>query len=151
MGVWLWIERWVARPVRVVGQSMEPSFQPGCRLRASYLSYWFRKPARGDVVVIRAPVMPTRSDLKRIIGLPFEEIVWDAAGRFTINGKLLPESYASIRPSPPGDDRHGQYRLRHHEYFVAGDNRLHSDDSRLYGPITRSAILSKALTIPPTR
>ena len=96
--------------------------------------------SRGEVVVIRSPITPKRMDLKRIIGLPTEAISW-SQGRFQVNDTLLMESYAKIPSAPPGDDEVQACHLGSDEYFVAGDNRLHSCDSRRYGPVNRSAIL----------
>jgi signal peptidase I len=94
------------------------------------------------VVAIRSPETPTRIELKRVVGLPNEEIAW-RAGRFSVNGALLDEPYARIPSAPPGDDELAIVRLGPHDYFVAGDNRLHSRDSRHYGPVTRRVILGK--------
>ena len=123
---------------------MEPAYRPGSRVWMSRFSYLFQQPARGDVVVIRAPVDDRRLELKRIIGLPDEEVSW-SQGHFAINGVKLDEPYAHIPPAPPGDDERRAVRLGAAQYVVAGDNRLASDDSRTYGPVTRSAILGKIL------
>ncbi|MBI3088624.1 MAG: signal peptidase I [Candidatus Omnitrophica bacterium] len=133
----------VGCPVEVSGSSMEPAYQPGSRVRISRTAYWFRPPARGDVVAIRAPAASDRVDLKRIIGLPGEEVSW-TGGRVAINGRMLDEPYANIPAAPPGDEPQA-LRLGPGEYFVAGDHRLYSRDSRAYGPVKRSAILGKIL------
>ena len=90
--------------------------------------------------MIRSPAMPTRLELKRIIGLPREEISWTGE-RFQVNGLPLDEPYARFRPAPPGDDDVYVVCLGPDDYFVAGDNRLYSHDSRQYGPVARSAVL----------
>jgi len=143
--MWLlrWVERLTAVALTVEGHSMEPTYHQGNRVWMSRLAYWWRTPRRGDVVVVRVPVHPHRLELKRIIGLPQETITW-VGGQFQIQQQLLSEPYANIRPSPPGDEPHTM-QLGQEQYLVAGDNRLHSDDSRLYGPVQRSALLGPIL------
>ena len=124
---------------------MGPAYPAGSRLWASRLAYLMKAPSRGDAVVIRSPAMPKRLELKRIIGLPYEELSW-SAGRFRVNGALLDEPYARLRSAPPGDDEVHVVHLGPQDYFVAGDNRLYSQDSRQYGPVARFAILGKILS-----
>ena len=126
----------------VRGQSMEPSFPDGSRAGVKRLAYLLRQPARGEVVVIRSPEDPHRLELKRIIGLPTETVAWHQ-GRMSINGHALEESYARIPAAPPGDEDVQRVALAPTRYFVAGDHRLYSRDSRHYGAIPRSSILGK--------
>lgn len=123
---------------------MEPTLSAGMLIWARHFPYLFLTPTRGDVVVIRVPRHSHRLDLKRIIGLPGEEVAWNG-GQVWINGALLEEPYARISPAPPGDDERHHLHVQSQEYFVAGDNRLYSRDSRQYGPIPRSTILGKIL------
>ncbi len=139
-----WMEHLAAVTLTVEGHSMEPTHHQGDRVRMSRLAYWWRDPRRGDVVVVRVPAHPHRLELKRIIGLPHETISW-VGGQFQIQQHVLQEPYANIRPSPPGDEPQ-TVALGADQYVVVGDNRLHSDDSRLYGPVTRSAILGPILS-----
>ena len=125
---------------------MEPAFPASRRLWASRFAYLFGAPQRGDVIVFRSLDDPARRDLKRIIGLPRETVVWQA-GNFWVNGVALEEPYARIAPSPPGDDERRTLHLGARDYVVAGDNRLYSRDSRRYGPVPRSAILGKVLLV----
>ena len=125
----------------VRGHSMEPSFPDGSRVRVRWFRYLLRAPARGDVVVIRAPEASARMELKRIIGLPAERVRWTGVGRVQINGRWLREPYARVPAAPPGDDGLRECRLRRGEYFVAGDHRLYSRDSRHYGPVARRFIV----------
>jgi signal peptidase I len=124
---------------------MEPAYLDGCRVRVR--PYGSGSPDRGDVVVIRSPIAPARLELKRIIGLPDEEVAW-TGGVVLINGARLDEPYARIPAAPPGDDQAGSCRLRAGEYFVAGDNRLHSTDSRGYGPVALASIAGNAAGCP---
>lgn len=144
MPVFRWFQWLASYAVEVRGQSMEPTCPPGRRLRASRVAYVFRRPSRGELVVVRPPGTPPRVDIKRVIGLPNEQIAW-TQGLFRVNGELLQEPYARIPAAPPGDDEIQTRRLGPDEYFVAGDNRLYSHDSRRYGPVRRTAILAKVL------
>ena len=123
---------------------MEPAYSAGSRIVVNRVACVFAGPARMDVVAIVSPVEPCRLELKRVIGLPGELITW-SRGRFAINGAALEEPYARIPEAPPGDDERYAWRLGSDEYFVVGDNRLYSRDSRLYGPIRRSAIRAKVV------
>ena len=145
MFLFRWFQWLVGYSVEVRGQSMEPTCPPGRRFRASRLPYVFRRPARGELVVVRPPGTPARIEIKRVIGLPNEQIAW-GQGLFRVNGELLHEPYAHIPVAPPGDDEIRTRHLGPDEYFVAGDNRLYSHDSRRYGPVTRTAILAKVLS-----
>lgn len=122
---------------------MEPTFPPGSLIRVERRAYRRREPARGEVVVLRPPGAPGRLDLKRVVALPGEEVEL-AGGRFRVGGRPLVEEHARIPPAPPGDDEVRRWRLGPGEFFVAGDNRLHSVDSRDYGPVPRSAIVGRA-------
>lgn len=126
---------------------MEPSYPNGRPVRAGRFSYARRAPARGDVVVIRSPEDPRRQELKRIVGLPHEELSWGGQ-RLRVNGQALEEPYVPFRPESPGDGLMQAVRLGPGQYFVAGDNRLHSRDSRHYGPVQRRAILGRVARLP---
>ena len=134
--------RWLPMGFQVYGSSMEPSYPDGARVRVSAWPLALRNPRRGDVVMIRSPAAPQRMELKRVIGLPTEQVSWNG-GAIRINGARLDEPYANVAPAPPGDDEWQDRCLRADEYFVAGDNRLHSTDSRRYGPIPRRSITGK--------
>ena len=137
-----WLARLTAFAVTVQGRSMEPSVRDGAQLHA--VRAGFAAPiARGDVVVFWSPDDRHRLEFKRIIGLPGEDVFW-IGGRMHVNGDPLDEPYIRPVSAPPGDDDISRCRrLRADEYFVAGDNRLHSRDSRAYGPVRRKAILAK--------
>lgn len=131
---------------------MEPTFHDKECVFTDIVSYKFTKPARGDVISLHAPTAArcatgTGCDLfKRIIGLPGEDVsVTDNA--FYINGERLIEEYipSSIQTLPGPYMEQGPVRLRESEYFVAGDNREHSSDSRFFGPIERSDIIGRAI------
>ena len=137
---------WVGLPVVVQGQSMEPACPSGSPVRVKPLAYVFHSPARGDIVALRSPAAPERLELKRIIGLPNETVSW-RGGSVSVNGAPLSEPYARIPSAPPGDDEWLTVHLDSDTYFVAGDHRLYSHDSRNYGPVHRAAILGPARLI----
>jgi len=134
------------QPHQVQGHSMDPNFDDGEYLLTDKLSYRFGEPKRGDVIVFSAP--PTRRDdyIKRIIALPGEAISI-SNNEIYINQKLLDEKYLPqdfvTRPGAYlGADN--PYTLKNDEYFVLGDNRDHSSDSRSFGPIRRKDIVGRA-------
>lgn len=146
----LLIVTFVAQSFLVQGQSMEPSLHNGERVLVEKLSYRFREPQRGEIVVFRSPGDPSRKFVKRVVGLP-GDILEFRHGQVVLNGRTLVEPYAwgpTLGPEqaqvvPPG------------RYFVLGDNRAHSEDSRFedVGFVPRRAIIGRALWIywPPQR
>jgi len=139
--------RWfLFQPFVVTGDSMRPNFHDGNYLIIDELTYRFRVPARGEVIVMRAPNTPSEFFIKRIVGLPGERVVVEN-GHVTVyeddspQGKILKEEYLPQENLTYGSaDR----RLGEHEYFVLGDNRLSSSDSRVWGPLQRDAIVGRA-------
>ena len=124
---------------RVVGQSMEPNFHQGQYLVINKVIYHLREPARGDVVVFHNPRYPRRDFIKRIIGLPGEQVEI-RRGQVFINGQPLQEPY----PVRPGTYSSPPYQLGPDEYFVLGDNRNFSSDSHSWGAVPRRNIIGKA-------
>jgi signal peptidase I len=141
----------VAQPHQVNGHSMDPTLQTGEYLLTEKVSYRFSEPSRGDIVVFRAPQAACVGDgcdyIKRIIGLPGETIRV-AEGKYYVNGELLDESnyLAPTIVTKPGafteDER--EITLGEDQYFVSGDNRPGSSDSRYWGPINKKAIVGRA-------
>ena len=130
------------QPFIVKGQSMEPNFQNNNYLIVDELSYRFRDPVRGEVVIFYYPRNPKTRFIKRIIGLPGETLEIKG-GKVKINGKVLDES----EYLPPGTQTIGDIRisLKKDEYFVLGDNRLFSYDSRRWGVLPRKYIIGRAI------
>jgi signal peptidase I len=128
------------QPFIVKGQSMEPNFENGNYLIVDELSYRFRDPQRGEVVVFHYPKNLSQRFIKRIIGLPGEKIEIKE-GQVLVNGKIFDES-AYL---PPGLQTPGniQISLGENEYFVLGDNRLFSFDSRQWGVLPRKDIIGR--------
>ena len=138
--------RWfLFQPFVVTGDSMRPNFDDGNYLIIDELSYRFREPMRGEVLVLRFPGDPSQFFIKRTVGLPGERVVIEN-GQVTIynqaapEGQLLAESYLSNSNITYGNiDR----ILGPDEYFVLGDNRLSSSDSRIWGPLPRKDIVGR--------
>lgn len=134
------------QPFFVKGESMEPNFSDQEYLIIDQISYRFDEPTRGDVVVFRYPLDPSQFYIKRVIGLPGERVqVKD--GEVTIfnienpEGTQLDEFYLPPTFDTPGD---ADYKLGQAEYFVLGDNRNASSDSRVWGALPESYIVGKA-------
>jgi len=132
----------------VEGQSMEPNLISGQRLLVNKLAYRLGEPARGDIVVIDSPRGTSEKLIKRIVGLPGETVEL-RGGRVYINGQLIEETYhpaVGMRPYPPTIIPPGYY-------FLLGDNRDHSGDSRVWGSVPRDLIVGRALVSiwPPDR
>lgn len=129
------IRSFIVQPFLVSGASMEPMFQDGNYLLVDEITYLFREPRRGEVIVFRYPRDPSVFYIKRIIGLPNEHIVIKE-NKVYINGKELKENYINNFTTGRVD-----FYLQDNEYFVMGDNRAHSFDSRSWGPINRDDIV----------
>lgn len=144
--IFLFVYLLILQPHKIKGASMEPNFHDGEYLITDKISYRLGEPSRGDVVVFKAP--PTYKDefIKRIIGLPGEEVKVEA-GRIYINGKLLEEQYLpqDVFIAPGRYTAEGQaITVPEGAYFMLGDNRNHSLDSRNIGPIERQYITGRA-------
>ena len=126
----------------VKGTSMEPSFEAGCWLLVSRKAYLKRTPARGDVAIMRDPRDHGRSYVKRVVGLPGEEVRL-RDGTCFINGERLPEPYLGGLPAFLGTDEK-RWRLSDKQYFLMGDNRARSNDSRDFGPVGPELIVGRA-------
>ena len=139
------IRLFIAQPFIVSGGSMDPTFADKQYLIVDQISYRFEDPQRGDVIIFRYPLNIKKFFIKRIIGLPSETIevrgskvaVTDKETEkiFTLN-----EPYIDSRKS-----RNDQVSitLKDDEYFVMGDNRTESNDSRIWGPLKHSLIIGR--------
>jgi signal peptidase I len=156
----------VAQPFRIPSASMEPTLKcarPGydCtatfsdRVIAAKIVYRFRDPERGEIAVFHAPPAAARlcsgggTFVKRVIGLP-GEVVGERHGYVTIDGRTLSEPYVS--PANRDHLTRTWPRLGPGQYFVLGDNRAHSCDSRVWGPVPRAAFIGPVVATywPPT-
>ena len=139
------IRIFVAQPFIVSGASMQPTFESSQYLIVDQLSYRFDKPERGEVIIFKYPNDPSTFFIKRIIGLPGETVVMQS-GELTIKNDALPGGFYIKEPyiKEAVDDTFTVV-LNDDEYFVLGDNRKHSSDSRTWGPLKRKFITGKAL------
>jgi signal peptidase I len=133
------IRYFLFQPFIVSGQSMEPNFHHGDYLIIDKLSFRLREPKRGEVIVFKYPRNPSQRYIKRIIGLPGEEVRIED-GNLKINGKILNESQYLPQVQTPGNL---VLKLSENEYFVLGDNRNSSLDSRSWGPLLRENIIGR--------
>ncbi|MDP2629228.1 MAG: signal peptidase I [Candidatus Harrisonbacteria bacterium] len=141
------VRYYLVQPFFVRGDSMLPNLEDKDYILVNKLQYRLSNPERGDVVVFRYPLDPKEYFIKRVIGLPGETVVIQN-NRVTIfnnqnpNGVILEEDIYL----PGGQETLGSIRtkLDPNEYFVMGDNRLHSSDSRRWGELNKSYIAGKA-------
>lgn len=124
------------------GESMEPNFQSNDLLIVSKFAYAADDPQRGDVIVFHAEDEQNRDFLKRIIGLPGEQVMMES-GQIYINGLLIGEPYIH-ELCTRRVCRNREWFLSENEYFVLGDNRNISQDSVDFGPIHRDQIIGRA-------
>lgn len=134
----------VGQRTRVHGSSMEPALSNGDQLIVDKISYRFHEPNRYDIIVFPYQHEDNKYYVKRIIGLPGENVRIDKSGTIYINGEVLEESYGLESIEDPGIAE-GGITLGTGEYFVLGDNRNNSTDSRFedVGLIDRDIILGK--------
>lgn len=131
--------QFLARPFLVQGASMEPSFQSGNYLVVDIISYKFGKPDRGNVVVFHYPGNRSVYYIKRIIGIPGDRITL-LDGSILVNGEELEEDYLPSYVKTAAFDK-TDFILGGEQYFVMGDNRSASFDSRSWGPLGKDDIV----------
>ena len=137
--------QYVGQRTEVVGSSMENTLQDGDNLLVDKLSYRFSEPERFDIIVFPFQYEENTYYIKRIIGMPGEKVRIDDEGTIYINGEELKENYGKEVIQDPGVAER-EILLENDEYFVMGDNRNNSTDSRSVnvGNICRKDILGKA-------
>lgn len=143
------VRHYLIQPFYVKGASMEPNFHDHEYLIIDEISYRFKEPTRGQVVIFRYPKNPQEYFIKRIIGLPGEEVqIKD--GRVVIfnndwpQGITLTEHYLPFG-TKTHDNSGIKISINDNEYFVLGDNRDASKDSRSFGPVDKAFITGKVL------
>jgi signal peptidase I len=165
----LTFEAQVAKPYRIPSPSMEPTLHcarpvADCqgrfsdRVIANRLAYRFGDPKRGQIVVFNAPRTAERCELgdggstfiKRIVGLP-GELVSERRGTIFVDGERLIEPY--VDPSLRGTSEGSWPRIASGHYFMLGDNRTHSCDSRMWGTVPRDSLIGPVMLTywPPRR
>lgn len=146
LSIFVVIYLFIAQPHEIKGSSMEPSFFNNEYILTDKISYRLHEPARGDVIIFKAPTNQDVDYIKRVIGLPGDRVKIQNGAVF-LNGEKLREDYlrdpTTLFPGsfmqegieitvPPG------------EVFVLGDNRLHSSDSRQFGPVPIDTLIGRA-------
>ncbi len=128
--------------------SMIPTLNDGEAVLVVRIPYYFREPERGEIIVFKYPLDPSKEYVKRLIGLP-GDTVEIKQGNVYVNGKLLEENYVKRK----SDDNYGPVKVPKDSYFVLGDNRPVSVDSRYWGFVPKKNLVGKALLLlwPPRR
>jgi len=147
LGLALAIRFFIAAPYVVSGASMEPNFDNWNYLIVDRVSYGVEDPQRGDVIIFDLPQEGGRSLIKRIIGLPGETVILKGQSITIVNDKhpeglTLEEPY--LDPENLSGSNNMQVTLAPEQYFVLGDNRRVSADSRLWGTLPREQIVGRA-------
>ena len=161
------IKAWVVNPYRIPSSSMEPTLhcarpQPGCeasfsdRVLANRFIYHLRDPRRGDIVVFSTPPEATErcgaggTFVKRLIGLP-GDVLKERNGFVFIDGVKLDETY--VKPDERDNQNFGPAKIPPGHYFMMGDNRAASCDSRVWGSVPRKNLIGEVFMIywPPPR
>lgn len=155
VAIFLFVYLLIMQPHKIRGASMDPNFFDGEYLLTDKVSYRFGEPRRGDVIVFKAPTNNGEEFIKRIIGLPGEEVRLENS-KIYINGKVLNEPYIKEGIFTSGGSFLGEGKsvvVAENEYFVLGDNRPHSSDSRAWGFISKNKITGRAWLIywPPNK
>lgn len=141
------IRVFAAEPHRVEGNSMIPNFHTGDMIITNKLATRFPDFKRGEVIVLQDPMDVTKIFIKRIIGLP-DETLKLADGKIYINGQLLDEPYLPSELLTPGETflkEGNEITIPEGNYFVMGDNRENSSDSREWGFLKKELIIGQAL------
>jgi len=137
---------YIFQPFIVVGQSMEPNFHDKEYLVVDKVTTRFRDPKRGEIVIFHPLQNPSESYIKRVIGLPGETVeVKD--GKVYVNDKILEESYVLHDATLSADNSYPKETLGDDEFYVFGDNREHSSDSREIGPIPRANLQGRVAVV----
>ncbi len=144
------IRYYLVQPFFVKGASMEPNFEDGDYILIDEISYRFNEPSRGDVIIFRYPENHAEFFIKRVIGLPGETVEIKDNRVIVYNsqfpkGEELKERYLAGFQKTMGNFT---VKLDGNEFYVLGDNRLQSSDSRRWGPVDRSLITGRAFIRP---
>jgi len=157
------LQAFVVKPYRIPSPSMVPTLDPGDRVLVARFLYRFSAPKHGDIVVFRYPLQTKLVFVKRLIGLPGDTLAIKD-GYVYRNGMKLDEPYVAQRPNggpvptQPGPEIAGStisqpwslnqpYKVPADTYYMMGDNRTNSDDSRMWGPVPKKDIIGKAFFV----
>ena len=139
------VQQFIIRPFIVNGASMDPTLKTGDYLLIDEVSYRLREPERGDVVVFRSPPEPTKFFIKRIIGLPGDTVSIEGS-KVTIKNAENPKGFVLSEPFITHASVNSMtVNVPTDEYFVMGDNRNGSFDSRSWGTLPKANLRGRAL------
>jgi signal peptidase I len=127
---------------QISGISMQNTLQNSQFVLVNKIAYLFHTPERGDVIVFHEPDHPDRDLIKRVIGLPGDTIALDSSNVW-VNGTELNEPYITAKFNPETRS----VTVPANDYFVMGDNRPNSEDSRYFGPVPKDNIVGKATLV----
>lgn len=136
------VVRFAVQTFRVDGISMQPGLHNDEYVMVDKLAYIFHQPSRGDVIVFHYPLDTTQDFIKRVIGLPGDTIRYNNTSIW-VDGVLLKEPYISSAENDNSDS----LKVPPNEYFVMGDNRPESDDSRSWGFVPNYDLIGKAVVV----
>ena len=131
----------ISARIRVDGASMEPTLATGEYVIVNRLSYRLGTPQIGDIIVFHPPLDPQEEYIKRVIGLPGDEVEV-RNGTVYVNGQPLNETYLNTKTNYPG-----AWRVPTGQLFVLGDNRNNSSDSHQWGTVAMDSVVGKALLV----
>lgn len=137
------IRLFIAQPFIVSGASMDPTFETGEYLIVDQISYHVGDPERGEIVIFKYPKDETKYFIKRVIGLPGDTIELDGTS-VTIKNREHPSGFTLQEPYITAKNEkieHMTVTLKENNYFVMGDNRRQSSDSRMWGTLPRDLIV----------
>jgi signal peptidase I len=134
--------RFAAQSFRVDGESMEPGLHTDEFVMVDKVTYLFHAPERGDIIVFHYPVDTSRDFIKRVIGVP-GDVVSTTSTNIIVDGQTLHEPYIRV----PFNFEINTWKLGPNQYFVMGDNRDNSLDSRSWGLLDKSYIVGKVVAV----
>ncbi len=153
IGLAMVVRVYAIEPRQVRMSSMYPTLNDGDYILVNRMAYIFDGPKRGDIVIFEPPYTGKDDYIKRVVGLPGERIEYKA-GEIWIDGERISETSDHVLSDPTGEitnlensDSASGELIGEDEYYVIGDNRSHSLDSRAFGPVKKSKILGKAFLI----
>lgn len=139
------VRLWIAQPFVVNGASMDTTFADGQYLIVDEISYRFNPPQRGDVLIFKYPLDPSKYFIKRLIGLPGETVVVKNE-KITITNKENPQGFVLGETYTHSQTfANVKTTLSEDQYFVMGDNRLVSSDSRYWGALPKENIIGRPI------
>lgn len=126
----------------VDGPSMQKTLYTNQYVLVNKVAYLFHAPERGDIIVFEEPDQPSRDLIKRVIGVPGDTVHWDGTNVW-VNGVELNEPYITSKSNYNANT----VKLGPNQYFVMGDNRPKSEDSRVFGIVPKDNIIGKAIVV----